>query len=454
MESLARAIDALAAAVFVKIPFFGGEIQAIVLWLAVPMVFFTIWLGFINLRGLSQAFRELRAKPASEKGEVSQFAALATALAGTIGLGNIAGVAIAITAGGPGAIFWMFVIGWFAMTLKMAEVTIGLKYRETTADGRVLGGPMYVLKNGLANRGWPRLGLFLGGVYAFFALFGAIPMVQVNQSYAAMVAVTGIEAPWTYGIALAILVALVVFGSAPWLGRVASRLTPLKVAVYLIGVMCVLITNHAAIPQALAAIWNGAWGANAALGGAIGAFVVGMRRAVFSSEAGVGSAVMAHSLAKTDHPASEGLVALLEPFFGTVIICSLGGLAMVTAGTWINNEGIAVVTQAFATVAPWFPAALALAVFLFAYSTLCAWGFYGLQAWAYFFGIGRRSATIYRLLYVAALPVAAALDIDQVINLVDSAFFLMAIPNVIALYLFAGEIRREVRTYLARNARA
>lgn len=454
IDALSSAIDALSSVVFMKVPFAGVRIELIVLFLAVPMMFFTIWLGFPNLRALGHAFSILRKQPheGEATGDMSQFAALTTALAGTIGLGNIAGVAIALTTGGPGAIFWMFVIGWFAMTLKMAEVTLGLKYRTVDKRGHVHGGPMYTLRGALAARGWPRLGLVLGGIYAFLALFGAIPLVQVNQSFAQVAAVTGFTSGWGYGIFMAAAVAAVILGGAAWLGRVASRLTPLKVAVYLAGVFSILVLNAHAIPGALMEIWNGAWNGNAAMGGAVGAFVTGMRRAVYSSEAGVGSAVMAHSLARTSEPVSEGLIALLEPFFGTVIVCSVGGLAMVVAGTWNDGlSGIAVTSAAFASVAGWFPAVLAIAVFLFGYSTLVAWGFYGLQAWGYLFGSDPRVSFAYKLIYVGILPIGAVLDLGRVVDLIDSAFFLMAIPNIAALYLLAGELRRDVRGYWERQ---
>lgn len=453
METFNRAVDALSAAVFAKVPLLGIQIELIVLYLAIPMLFFTVWLGFPNIRAVGHAFAILRKQPhaGEARGDVSQFAALATALAGTIGLGNIAGVAVALTMGGPGAIFWMFVIGWFAMTVKMAEVTLGLKYRVIDERGHAHGGPMYVLKSVLGGRGWPKLGLALGGLYAFFALFGALPMVQVNQSFAQVAAVTGITSGLGYGIFLAFAVALVTLGGAAWLGEVAMRLTPLKVAVYLIGVFAILILNAGAIPGAIAQIWDGAWNGSAAAGGAIGAFVAGMRRAVFASEAGVGSAVMAHSLARTDEPVSEGMVALLEPLLGTMIVCAVGGLALVVAGTWDDGlTGIAITSAAFAGVASWFPYVLAAAVFLFAYTTLVAWGFYGLQAWGYLFGNSSPAQWAYKIFYVISLPLGAVIDLGRVIDIVDSAFFLMAIPNVLALYLCAGELRRDVRDYWGR----
>lgn len=456
MTSFNAFVDALSAAVFFKVPLLGTQIELIVLYLAVPMLFFTLWLGFPNVRHVGRAIRILRRQPQAgeAKGDVSQWAALSTALSGTIGLGNIAGVAVALTMGGPGAILWMFIIGWFAMTVKMAEVTLGLKYRVFDDRGHAHGGPMYVLKAVGAARGWPRIGMLLGGSYAFFALFGAIPMVQVNQSFAQVKVVTGLANGWAYGAFLAAAVALVTLGGAAWLGEVSKRLTPMKVAVYLGGVIAILILHVDRIPAALALIWQGAWSGDAATGGAVGAFVAGMRRAVFASEAGVGSAVMAHSLARARHPVSEGLVALLEPLLGTMIVCALGGLALVVAGTWNSGlEGIAITSAAFAKVSPWFPWLLAIVVFLFAYSTLVAWGFYGLQAWGYLFGNGPRAQWTYKILYVVALPPAAAIDLGRVVGIVDSSFFLMAIPNVIALYLCAGELRRDVRAYVAQDGK-
>jgi len=454
MESFNRAVDALTGAVFFKVSLFGTEIELIVLYLAVPMLFFTLWLGFPNIGCVGHAFRILGNQPreGEAKGDVSQFAALTTALAGTIGLGNIAGVAVALTMGGPGAILWMFAIGWFAMTVKMAEVTLGLKYRVTDAQGHVHGGPMYVLKAVLAARGWPKLGLVLGGLYAFFALFGAIPMVQVNQSFAQVSVVTGLSDGWAYGIGLAFAVALVTLGGAHWLGEVSKRLTPLKVAVYLTGVAAILILNAGEVPAALARIWQGAWGLDAATGGVVGAFVAGMRRAVFASEAGVGSAVMAHSLARTEEPVSEGMVALLEPLLGTMIVCAVGGLALVVAGTWDDPglKGIQITSAAFGQVSSWFPWLLAIVVVLFAYTTLVAWGFYGLQAWGYLFGHEPGAQWTYKILYIIALPPAAVIDLGRVIDIIDSSFFLMAVPNVIALFLCVGELRRDVGSYRAR----
>ena len=455
---LNQAIDGLSTLVFTQITLFGIAIEVVVLWLAIPMVFFTAYLGFVNFRHLGTGFSIVRGRLSQkdEPGQMSQFSALTTALSATVGLGNIAGVAIALTTGGPGAVFWMFCIGWFAMTLKCAEVTLGLKYREVDAGGEVRGGPMYSMKNGLKGRGWAKTGLVMGGVYAVCALLGAIPLIQVNQSYVAVADVFGFAQTntnaWIYGAVMAAMVGLVVAGGVGWLSRVTSLVVPAMGAIYLIGVLTILILGFDRIPDALALILGDAFTGKAAAGGAVGAFVIGMRRAVYSSEAGIGSAVIAHTQARTSEPASEGLVALIEPFIDTVVICSLGALAMVVAGTYTQGlEGIQVTVAAFATVAPWMVYLLAIAVFLFGYSTLCSWGFYGQQAWAYLFGHSTAARRIYKAVYILALPVGAVLELDQVVKLVDSAFILMALPNILALYLFAPEIRREVTGYLARR---
>jgi AGCS family alanine or glycine:cation symporter len=463
LDMLTNGIDALNAAVFSRIPFFGSEIPWIVLWLAIPMLVFTIYFGFINLRAVPLSVKILRGRfdQPDAPGAISQFSALTTALSGTVGLGNIAGVAIAIATGGPGAAFWMFIIGFFAMTLKCVEVTMGVKFREIDADGSVRGGPMYSLKNGFALRGLPKLGFALGAFYAVMAFIGAIPLVQVNQSLATLSEVTGIASAAAdggpnsfaigYGLVMAFFVGLVVVGGVTWLGRVTSLLVPLMAGVYLFGVMVIIITNIAQLPEALGLIISDAFSGDAVAGGLIGTFIIGMQRAVYSSEAGVGSAVIAHSQAKTHEPASEGLVALLEPFVDTVIVCSLGAIAIVLAGTWTgDDQDIRITAAAFAQISDWFPWLLTIAVMLFAHSTLCAWGFYALQASQYLFGKSPARDLSFKLLYIFILPIGALLKIEAVVALVDSAFFLMALPNVLILYLFAPELKRDIDSFIKR----
>lgn len=459
IDFLSDLIGSVSALVFSKIPFFGAEIPWIVLWLAIPMVLFTLWMGFLNIRALPLAVRIIRGKydDPGAPGTISQFSALTTALSGTVGLGNIAGVAIAIATGGPGAAFWMFIIGFFAMTLKCVEVTLSLMFREVDPSGEVRGGPMYSLKNGFKQKGWPKLGLLLGGAYAVMTIFIAIPMVQVNQSLATVSEVSGMRSNFdnnlTFGVIMAFFVGLVVIGGVKWLGRVTSIMVPLMALVYLSGVLTIIAVNFAQIPDAIALIVSDAFSGQAAAGGMIGAFIVGMQRAVYSSEAGVGTAAIAHSQARTREPASEGVVALMEPMLDTVIICSLGAIAIVLAGTWQGaDQDIRITATAFAQISDWFPWLLTIAVLLFAHSTLCSVGYYGLQAYEFLVGKGKIRAMIYKILYIGILPVGALLEIATVIDLVDSAFFLAAIPNVIVLYLFAPEIKRELYGYLQRQS--
>jgi alanine or glycine:cation symporter, AGCS family len=454
-------IAALNQAVFFKVSLLGVQVEGLILVLAAAMLFFTVWLGAPQFRLFRHAVDVVRGRYAdpTAPGAGSHFAALSTALSGTVGLGNVAGVAIAIGVGGPGAAFWMFVIGGFAMALKMAEVTLGMKYRIADANGETFGGPMYTIARGFARR--PRLktvGLALGGFYAVAALGGALPLLQSNQSFEQIAAVSGLRdwlgeggARWAYGLVLAALVAVVVLGSARWLGQVTSRLVPAMCVLYAASALVVLVLNAPALPGALALIFSSAFTTDAAYGGAIGAFVVGMRRAVYSCEAGVGSSVMAHTLAKTKEPVSEGVVALLEPFIDTVVVCSLTALVIVVTGAYaLDMEGVAMTSAAFAGVVSWFPYVLAATVLLLAYSTLISWGYYGTQAWGFLFGRSRASILTYKVLYCLLVPLGAVLPLGVVVDFIDACFFLMAVPNIIGLAVLAGELRGDVRAYVTK----
>lgn len=458
INTINAAIDTLSAIVFFSFPVFGVPVQGVVVWLAIAMIFTTVWLGVPQIRGFGEGWHIVRGRrhDATAPGTVSQFAALATALSGTVGLGNIAGVAVAIGVGGPGAIFWMMVIGLFAMALKSAEVTLGLMYREALPDGGVRGGAFLTLQNGLASIGRPRLGRSLGLTYAFLLASSSLISFQVNQSYAQVSDVVGGIDALTYGIVFAVCAALVILGSIRWIARVTTLLVPLMALIYVGGCLAVLATNASAIPDAFGTIMASAFATSSVTGGIIGAFVAGMRRAVFSSEAGIGTAVVAHAQARTREPASEGMVALLEPFIDTVLICSLTGLTIVVAGVWnpaTNGgvEGVAMTSAAFATVAGWFPAVLAVAVLLFAFSTVISYGFYGGEGFQHLAGHGPWQSLAYKVAYCALLPLSAVLDLGKVVDLIDSLFFLMAIPNIIGVYILAGPLRREVAGYLARR---
>ncbi len=448
------AVQALSGAVFYQVTIFGQPVELIVLWMAAPMIFLTFYFGFINLRGFRRAFDIIRGvyHDPEAPGEVTQFQALSTALSGTVGLGNIAGVAIAIALGGPGAALWMWIIGFFAMTLKFAECTLGVKYRKEHADGTVSGGPMYYLGRGLAARGRPRLGAVLAWSYAIFALPSLLQIAQVNQAYSQLSAVTGVEAPWLFGILLAALVAIVILGGITKIARVTVRLVPLMALLYIGAALFILGAHWSAIDDAIALIIGEAFRPEAGIGAVVGAFVWGMRRAVYSTEAGLGSATMAHAAAKTHEPVSEGMVALMEPFIDTVVISAMTALVIVVTGAY-RIEGltdIQMTSYAFNSVIDGFDIVLAVAVLLFAYSTIISWGYYSSKVWTFVFGFSRSSQTLFKITYIAAIIPGAAFTMRQVFDIMDSFFFLMAVPNIIGIYLMAGELKRDTKRYLAR----
>lgn len=403
-------------------------------------------------------------------GEVSHFQALTAAVSGTVGLGNIAGVAVAVSIGGPGATFWMIVCGLLGMATKFVEVTLGVKYREVHADGTVSGGPMHYLPKGLAERfgaGGAKLGKVLAvlasAMILFFGLFGG-NLFQVNQSYAQLTAVTGGEeglmgssgGALLFGIVIAALVGVVLLGGIKSIASVTSRLVPAMAAIYVTACLVVILVNITAVPAAFGTIVDEAFNPQGVAGGILGALIVGFKRAAFSNEAGLGSAPIAHSAAKTRHPASEGLVALLEPFIDTVIVCTMTALTIVIANpaSWDearNGEsigGVTITSDAFATVLPWFPYILTVAVLLFAFSTVLTWGYYGLKAWTYLFGRSRASELIFKVLYTVFAVAGSLLTLQTLIDLADAVLFTLAVINIIGLYLLAPVVKRELSSFL------
>ncbi len=458
ITAIETGIDHLSSFVFATISMGGVEIQLIVLWLAAAMIFMTFWLGFPQIRGFTEAWRILRGRywDDSAPGEVSQFAALATALSGTIGLGNIAGIGVALTMGGPGAIFWMFIIGIFAMGLKCAEVTLGLMFREEMAGGRVKGGAWVTLERGLASIGWPRLGRGLGLFYAFLMIGGSLSLFQVNQAFPPVAQQFGMDDPIIFGLVFAILVALVLLGSIRWIGRATSILVPAMSFIFMAGCLAIIFSGFDRVPAAISLIVSEAFNSQSLFGGILGAFVTGMRRAIYSCEAGLGTAVAAHAQAKTHDPASEGLVALIEPFLDTVVMCTITGIAFVVAGTWdpATNGGLVgveIATAAFATITPWFPMLLAVAVFLFAYATVVANGYYAAEAFQHLVGHGRKRELAIKIAFCCILPLGVIIEMGAIVDFVDSVYFLMAIPNIIGLYLLAKPLRAEMNRYMQKR---
>ncbi len=459
--------------VFYTVPVAGTDLPLIVAWLVIAGLVFTAWFGLVQARKLKLAFDVVRGRydEKGSPGEVSHFQALTAAVSGNVGLGNLAGVAVAVSIGGPGATFWMILCGLLGMATKFVEVTLGVKYREEHPDGTVSGGPMHYLPKGLAER-FGRGGAKLGKVLAvlasvmilFFGLFGG-NLFQTNQSYAQISSTFGGEDGFLassagavlFGLVVAALVGLVLLGGIRSIASVTSRLVPAMAIMYVVACLIVILTNVTAVPDAIGNIFQGAFEAEGVAGGVIGALIVGFQRAAFSNEAGLGSAPIAHSAVKTKHPASEGLVALLEPFIDTVVICTMTALTIVIAApaSWDAARqgesigGVTITSDAFATVLPWFPNLLTVAVLLFAFSTILTWGYYGLKAWSYLFGRSKTSETVFKLVWSVFVVAGSLLSLDSLISLADSALFLLSVFNIIGLYLLAPVVKRELDSFLA-----
>ncbi|MFF4522453.1 alanine/glycine:cation symporter family protein [Streptomyces bluensis] len=458
--------------VFYAVPVGDTELPIIVAWLVVAGLVFTTWFGLLQVRKFKLAFDVVRGKYDEEgaAGEVNHFQALTAAVSGTVGLGNIAGVAVAVSIGGPGATFWMILCGLLGMATKFVEVTLGVKYREEHEDGTVSGGPMHYLPKGLAERfgkGGKRAGSVLAALASvmilFFGLFGG-NLLQVNQSYAQIASTVGGEDGFMsssagallFGVVISALVGLVLLGGIRSIASVTSRLVPAMAVIYIVACLVVIGANVTAVPDAFQTIVKGAFEAEGVAGGVIGALIQGFKRAAFSNEAGLGSAPIAHSAVKTRHPASEGLVALLEPFIDTVVICTMTALTIVIANpaSWAEARegesigGVTITSDAFATVLPWFPHVLTVAVLLFAFSTVLTWGYYGLKAWSYLFGKSRASEITFKAVWSVFVIAGSLLSLDSLISLADSALFSLAVFNIIGLYLLAPVVKRELDSFL------
>ncbi|MGW8989060.1 alanine/glycine:cation symporter family protein [Streptomyces zhihengii] len=459
--------------VFYAVPVGGTDLPLIVAWLVVAGLVFSAWFGLVQLRKFKLAVAVVRGKydDKNSAGEVNHFQALTAAVSGTVGLGNIAGVAVAVSIGGPGATFWMILCGLLGMATKFVEVTLGVKYREVHADGTVSGGPMHYLPKGLADRFGNR-GKITGKVLAvlasvmilFFGLFGG-NLFQVNQSYAQLVSVTGGEdgmigssaGALLFGLVVAALVGIVLLGGIRSIASVTSRLVPAMAIIYIAACLVVILVNVSAVPAAIGTIVEGAFNPEGVAGGVLGALIIGFKRAAFSNEAGLGSAPIAHSAVKTKHPASEGLVALLEPFIDTVIICTMTALTIVIANpaSWADARagesigGVTITSDAFGTVMPWFPYILTVAVMLFAISTVLTWGYYGLKAWTHLFGRSKASEITYKALYTVFAVAGSLLTLQTLIDMADAVLFMLAVINIIGLYLLAPVVKRELDRFLA-----
>ncbi len=431
----------------------------IVFWLIAGAIFFTLRFGFINIRAFKHAWVVTTGHydNPDDPGEVTHFQALSSALSATVGLGNIAGVAVAVAVGGPGAIFWMVVAGFLGMSSKFIECTLGQMYREIGDDGHILGGPMRYLERGLDQLGLPRFGKFLAILFALMCIggsFGGGNMFQANQSYAQVADVMPIFAGgWGalgYGVLLAFLVGIVIIGGIRRIGRVAGFIVPVMCGIYLLAGLFIIITNFDQVGPAFGKIIGGAFSPEAGFGGMLGVLVTGFRRAAFSNEAGVGSASIAHSAAATDEPVREGIVALLEPFIDTIVVCTMTGLVVVITGAHEGGgeEGVLMTSKAFATVLPWFPKVLSLAVFLFAFSTMISWSYYGERCWTFLFG--SQFSMVYKVLFLGFVVFGSVLKLGNVIDFSDLMILGMSFPNILGALLLSGKVSDALKDYWGR----
>ncbi len=460
--------NAVAAVIFYSVPVMGLDIKIVLVWLVVAALFFTIYFGFVNFRFFGHAIDVLRGKYDNEnaEGQINRFQALMTSLSGTVGLGNIAGVAVAISVGGPGAAFWMAVMGLFSMSTKFAEVTLGVKYRQHGSKRHpdaISGGPMYYLRSAFDRHRFPHLGKFMAGLFAICCIGGTVGaggLFQANQAYQQALTVTGGEAGfladkgWLFGLFMAILVGLVIIGGIQWIAAVASRVVPVMAIIYIVAGFVVIGIHYAAIPAAMQTIFEMALYPQAGLGALMGALLMGVQRAAFSNEAGLGSAAIAHSVAKTDVPVSQGMVGMLGPFIDTVIICMVTALVIVISGTYVEGggiEGVELTSRAFASGISWFPYVLSLTVFLFAYSTMISWSYYGLKCATYLFGERDVVEGVYKIIFCIFIVIGASTQLSNIILFTDSMVFAMAIPNIIGLYMLAPEIKKDLAIYIQQN---
>lgn len=479
--------------VFTVIPIAGVNVPVVLIILVLGALYFTVYFGFVNVRHFGTAINVVRGKyddlespanpPVSDAvhhsdegdnpdtikveghhGEVSHFQALTAALSATVGLGNIASVAIAISVGGPGAVFWMIVAGLIGMASKFTECTLGVTYREIGKDGTVYGGPMYYLSKGLAERGMAGLGKVLAVFFAIMCIggsFGGGNMFQSNQAFATIETITGGEASflhgygWLFGLVMAILVGIVIIGGIKSIASVTDKIVPFMVVVYVVAALFILFANASALPQAFGAIIDGAFSPAGITGGAIGVLIQGFKRAAFSNEAGIGSASIAHSAVKTKYPASEGLVALLEPFIDTVVICTMTALVIIVTNldgsvmTYGQEaEGVTATLAAFTKIIPWFNYVLGMAVLLFAFSTMISWSYYGYQAWAYLVGRSKQMEYLYKITFCLFVIVGAASSLNAVFNFSDAMIFAMLFPNMIGLVILAPRVKKEMSKYM------
>ena len=479
--------------IFTEIPIAGYNIPLILILLLSGALFFTFYFGLINIRHFPTAIKVVRgtyddleqkayetevdeggkAKDKSHQGEVNHFQALATAVSGTVGLGNIAMVAVAISIGGPGATFWMIIAGLLGMSSKFVECTLGVKYRDIDAYGNVYGGPMYYLSKGLQEKGWQTFGKILAAIFALLCIgasFGGGNAFQTNQAAAQIIDRFGIQGAASgsiIGVIFAILVGIVIIGGIKRIAKVTEKIVPFMAILYVGAALFIIFSNIGQVDNAIAVIISDAFTPQATItGGFIGVMIQGFRRAAFSNEAGAGSAAIAHAAVNTKFAASEGLVGLLEPFIDTVVICTITAIVIImfnmdgafVYGDVLNNEvlmangsrigGVNITSMAFDTAIPGSSYVLAIAVVLFAFSTILSWSYYGLQSWKYLFGRSKKSDLTYKLIFLIFTILGAAVSLEAVIKFSDAMILALVFPNMIGLLFLFPKVREELQKYL------
>ncbi len=471
--AFATATGPFVSLIFAPLP--GTSFPWIVMWLVVGASIFTLYFGFVQFRFFGHAIKLVKGdySDPNDAGEVSHFQALTTALSGTVGLGNIAGVAVAIGIGGPGATFWMILAGLLGMASKFTECTLAVKYRNEYPDGTVSGGPMYYMKKGFAELGLPGGG-FLAIMFSIFCILGALGggnMFQANQAHAQIAGIVGDFPGWITGVVFAIVVFAVIVGGIKSIAQVTEKVVPFMGILYVGASLIIILMNYDQIGAAFGSIFAGAFTGLGVAGGLVGALIQGFKRAAFSNEAGVGSAAIAHAAVRTKEPITEGFVSLLEPLIDTVVICTMTALVITISGQLIVNpetglfvlneagtaiatvgdtSGVALTSAAFGSAISWFPYVLAIAVVLFAFSTMISWSYYGLKAWTYLFGEGKTAELSFKIIFCVFIVIGAAANLGPVIDFSDAAIFAMAVVNIFALYFLMKLVRRELNSYASR----
>jgi alanine or glycine:cation symporter, AGCS family len=455
LQTLTKALDMVLFYPVFEVPF-------LVLWLSLAGFYFTLRLGFVNIRLFGHGIQVARGKfnKKDSIGEVTPFAAMSAAVAGTVGLGNIAGVAVAITLGGPGAVVWMMVAGFLGMSTRFAETLLGHKYRHMTDSGHIAGGPFYYLRDGLAEIGLARLGKFLAVLFAIFCVAGAVGggnMLQSNQLTATLINSFDL-AGWKIVISAitAVAVGVVLIGGVKRIAQVAEAIVPLMALIYIVSGFVIIFANASLVPDAVAEMFYLAFTPGAAAGGVVGALVQGFRRAAFSNEAGVGSTPIVFAATKINDPVQAGALAVITPFIDTLVVCFMTGLMIIITGVYKGTDetGVVLTGMAFATVADWFPMVLSVCVVLFAFSTMLTWSYYGERAWGYMFG--NKHLVVYHVFFCmltffgGAMQDKANVGFNMIVNLSDLLLLSMAVPNLLGVYLLQGMVVTSLKDYMRR----